>query len=303
MQSVVARNLVRCQHHARHLLTSSYHHHCRSSVATMKFPIVSLLALSVPASAWAPASAARPAFASMASALFSTSTEVVGEEATESFRLKFKTEDGEISPWHDIPLKGAGDSYNMVVEIPKMTKAKMEVATKEENNPIAQDIKKGNLRDYHGPIFWNYGCLPQTWEDPNVEHPELKVFGDDDPIDVVEIGSAALAMGSVKEVKVLGVLAMIDDGELDWKVIAVATDDALAKEYNDIDDVPESIQAGIREWFRWYKTPDDKPINAFGFDEKFLDVATTKEVIEETHEAWKKLKSGKTEAGKLWIGN
>jgi inorganic pyrophosphatase len=31
--------------------------------------------------------------------------------------------------------------------------------------------------------------LPQTWEDSNEEHPELKVFGDDDPIDVVEIGS------------------------------------------------------------------------------------------------------------------
>ena len=273
--------------------------------STMKFRTasLSLLALSVPASAWAPASAARPAFTSMASALFSTSTEVVGEEATESFRLKFKTDDGVISPWHDIPLKGDGDSYNMVVEIPKMTKAKMEVATKEENNPIAQDIKKGNLRDYHGPIFWNYGCLPQTWEDPNVEHPELKCFGDDDPIDVVEIGSAALPMGTVKEVKPLGVLAMIDDGELDWKVLAVATDDALAKEYNDIDDVPDAIKDGIREWFRWYKTPDDKPINSFGFDEKYLDVATTKEVIEETHEAWKKLKSGDTDAGKLWTGN
>ena len=101
--------------------------------STMKFRTasLSLLALSVPASAWAPVSAARPAFTSMASALFSTSTEVVGEEATESFRLKFKTDDGVISPWHDIPLKGDGDSYNMVVEIPKMTKAKMEVANKE----------------------------------------------------------------------------------------------------------------------------------------------------------------------------
>lgn len=94
----------------------------------------------------------------------------------------------------------------------------MEVATKEPNNPIAQDVKKGKLRDYHGPIFWNYGCLPQTWEDPNQEHPELKCFGDNDPIDVVEIGSKALAMGTVTEVKPLGVLAMIDDGELDWKV-------------------------------------------------------------------------------------
>jgi inorganic pyrophosphatase len=64
-----------------------------------------------------------------------------------------------------------------------MTKAKMEVATKEENNPIAQDIKKGVLRDYHGPIFWNYGCLPRTWEDPSVKHTELGCFGDNDPID------------------------------------------------------------------------------------------------------------------------
>ena len=183
-----------------------------------------------------------------------------------------------------------------------MTKAKMEVATKEEFNPIAQDIKKGNLRDYHGPIFWNYGCLPQTWEDPNVKHPELGCFGDDDPIDVVEIGSASLSMGSVKTVKPLGVLAMIDDGELDWKVLAIATDDPLAKEYNDIDDVPESVKAGVREWFRWYKTPYDKPINSFGFDEKYLDKSTAEEIIAETNEAWAKLKSGETDAGKLWTG-
>lgn len=96
---------------------------------------------------------------------------------------------------------------------------------------------------------------------------------------------------------------MIDDGELDWKVLAVAADDPLASKYNDIDDVPEAVKAGIREWFRWYKTPDDKPINEFGFNEKFLDKATAESVIKETHEAWKKLKSGDTDAGKLWTGN
>lgn len=133
------------------------------------------------------------------------------------------------------------------------------------------------------------------------EHPELKVFGDDDPIDVVEIGSKALEMGTVTEVKPLGVLAMIDDGELDWKVVAVAVDDPLAKEYNDIDDVPEAVKAGIREWFRWYKTPDDKPLNGFGFDEKYLDAAEAEKVIAETHESWKKLKAGDTDAGKLWL--
>ena len=36
----------------------------------------------------------------------------------------------------------------------------------EEKNPIKQDIKKGNLRFYPYNINWNYGMLPQTWEDP-----------------------------------------------------------------------------------------------------------------------------------------
>ena len=124
-------------------------------------------------------------------------------------------------------------------------------------------------------------------------------FGDDDPIDVVEIGGSALEMGSVKEVKPLGVLAMIDDGELDWKVVAVALDDPLAEKYNDIDDVPEAVKAGIREWFRWYKTPDDKPLNEFGFDEEFKNVAFTKEVIAETNGHWKKLMENGSE--KLWL--
>ena len=33
------------------------------------------------------------------------------------------------------------------------------VDTKAEGNPIKQDEKKGKARLYHGPIFWNYGCL------------------------------------------------------------------------------------------------------------------------------------------------
>ena len=39
-----------------------------------------------------------------------------------------------------------GDNYNMVVEIPRWSNAKMEIATKEVLNPIKQDTKKGKLR-------------------------------------------------------------------------------------------------------------------------------------------------------------
>jgi inorganic pyrophosphatase len=233
-------------------------------------------------------------------------TAVEGEAGSPSYRLRFKNASGaEISPWHDVPLfTGEEGVLNCLIEIPKNTKPKMEVAIKEEKNPIAQDVKKGKLRDYHGPIFWNYGMIPQTWEDPNVVHSETQCAGDNDPVDVVEIGSAALAQGSIEPVKVLGVLAMIDDGELDWKLIAISKADPLAAELNDIADVDAKcpgVISGIREWFRWYKTPDGKPLNAFGFEERALDRKHAMEVVAETHEAWKKLVEGKTDKGKLWL--
>jgi inorganic pyrophosphatase len=48
-------------------------------------------------------------------------------------------------------------------------------------------------------------------------------MGDGDPVDVVEIGSSKHAQGAVKQIRALGALAMIDDGELDWKVSVVYT--------------------------------------------------------------------------------
>lgn len=43
----------------------------------------------------------------------------------------------------------------------------------EAGNPIKQDMKKGKLRFYPYPINWNYGMLPQTWEDPSHSNDEL----------------------------------------------------------------------------------------------------------------------------------
>ncbi len=53
----------------------------------------------------------------------------------------------------------------------------------------------------------------------------------------MEIGSAAAKRGGVYKVKPVGVLAMIDDGELDWKVIAISADDPKAALCNDVEDV------------------------------------------------------------------
>jgi inorganic pyrophosphatase len=94
-------------------------------------------------------------------------------------------------------------------------------------------MKKGKLRFVrncfpHKGYIWNYGALPQTWEDPSQIHPDTKARGDNDPIDVCEIGESVGYTGQIKQVKVLGAMALLDEGETDWKIIAVDVNDPLA---------------------------------------------------------------------------
>jgi inorganic pyrophosphatase len=72
-----------------------------------------------------------------------------GQPETLDYRV-FLVEGGgkKVSPWHDVPLRAADGVFHFVVEIPKESSAKMEVATDEAFTPIKQDTKKGNLRYY-----------------------------------------------------------------------------------------------------------------------------------------------------------
>lgn len=224
-----------------------------------------------------------------------------GTAATTEYRVFLKNNEGKIvSPFHDIPLVAShenGTLYNMVVEIPRWTNAKMEISTKEPFNPIKQDVKKGKLRyvqnvfPYHGYI-WNYGALPQTWENPSYEDPHTKAKGDNDPIDVCEIGSKTLQRGQVVPVKVLGVMALIDDGETDWKLIVIKADDPLADSMNDIGDVEVQMPGLLKatyDWFRHYKIPDGKPPNSFAFEGQAKGADFAGKIIKETHQQWKDL--------------
>ncbi|BBN19362.1 inorganic pyrophosphatase [Marchantia polymorpha subsp. ruderalis] len=221
-----------------------------------------------------------------------------GKPESLEYRVYFADKEGNtISPWHDIPLKAGDGLYNFIVEIPKETSAKMEVATDEPNTPIKQDTKKGKLRFYPYNINWNYGLLPQTWEDPTHANTEIEgCLGDNDPVDVVEIGERQAKIGEVMKVKPLAVLAMIDEGELDWKVVAISVDDPKAKLVNTMEDVekhfPGTLTA-IRNWFRDYKIPDGKPANRFGLDNKPADQEYALKVIAETNNAWANLVKSK----------
>ena len=93
-----------------------------------------------------------------------------------------------------------------------------------------------NLFPHHGYI-WKYGVFPQTWEDPNHSEPETNTKRDSDPIDVCEIGSKINKRGAVIQVKVLGVMCLIDEGETNWTVLAIDINDHLASDINDVEDI------------------------------------------------------------------
>ncbi|XP_077999011.1 inorganic pyrophosphatase-like [Glandiceps talaboti] len=220
---------------------------------------------------------------------------------------------GYVSPFHDIPLYANAEKtvLNMVVEVPRWTNAKMEIDTKGKLNPIKQDVKKEKLRYVkncfpHNGYIWNYGAFPQTWEDPTHTDEHTACKGDNDPLDVCEIGQRVARRGDVIQVKVLGTMALIDEGETDWKMLAIDVNDPLASELNDIADIkrvmPGFIEA-THEWFKIYKIPDGKPENQFAFKGEAKNKAFAVDIINQTHDQWKQLVAKKTECAKLACEN
>ena len=86
----------------------------------------------------------------------------------------------------------------------------------------------------YGPKLYNYGFIPQTWEDPRVEVPGTDCDGDGDPLDAIDLADTPAAIGDVKQVKVLGTLALIDCDEADWKVITIDVKSPLAGKLNGV---------------------------------------------------------------------
>ena len=147
--------------------------------------------------------------------------------------------------------------------------------------------------------------IPQTWENAQHQDRETGLYGDNDPIDIVDLTNRDIAFFELPRLKVLGALCMIDEGELDWKIIAL--EEAYAKKFGirDLETLNQHNPGAVAEvthWFRVYKTYDGKPENSFGYNDQCLGVEKTIEIIEENHQAWKDLCAGKVEnKDGLWL--
>ena len=174
----------------------------------------------------------------------------------------------------------------------------------EQYNPVKQDTNQSRhtgelqLRYYAKFPIFNYGILPQTWEHSTIVEGNKEYYGDNDPLDILELGTQPLVTGTVAEVQILGALCLIDQNELDWKILTINSEEADKLGIRDHKDYEEAFPYKlniIKQGFRSIKTYDGKKADSFGHNEEILSVEDTISIIEENHKSYRELLQGNIE--------
>lgn len=164
-------------------------------------------------------------------------------------------------PWHHIsPGDKLPDIVNGIIEIPKGTRAKYEL-----------DKESGLLRldrVLYSSVYYpaNYGFIPQSYCD------------DKDPLDILILSQIDLVPMCIVPAKVIGVMRMLDSGEADDKIIAVAEGDPSVSHINDISELPAHFISEMRSFFEDYKKLEKKTVVV----EEFQDRQTAINILQES---------------------
>ncbi len=139
-------------------------------------------------------------------------------------------------PWHDI---SSGDEspkvVNAIIEIPRDSQLKYEL--EKESGILKLDRFLYSAVHYPG----DYGFIPQTlWEDG-------------DPMDIIILTNKPVYPLTLVSARVIGVIRMIDNNELDDKIVAVYDRDPRYSEYKSLKDIPKHIVVELKHFFETYK--------------------------------------------------
>ncbi|MBI5816412.1 MAG: inorganic diphosphatase [Nitrospinae bacterium] len=151
-------------------------------------------------------------------------------------------------PWFDIiPGEKAPTYVNAFIEIERNSRLKLEL-----------DKTTGLLkvdRVLHGAVHYphSYGFIPQSYCE------------DHDPIDIFVLCSETIPSGTMVESRVIGMMEMLDQGELDDKVIAVAANDPAYDEIFNISQLPRYKRDELKKFFEEYKTLENKEVKVKDF--------------------------------------
>jgi len=178
--------------------------------------------------------------------------------------------------WHDVNIgPEAPDWFQAVVEIPKGSKVKYEL-----------DKHTGFLRMdrvLYSSVFYpaNYGFIPQT-------------LGDDhDPLDVLVLMQEPVIPLSILNAKPIGMMHMLDQGESDEKIIAVACDDPEYRDYSHINELPPHRLEELSTFFADYKKLERKEVTMEGFMGPEDARQQIKESMERYYEFWQRTRTGR----------
>ncbi|MBR3968494.1 MAG: inorganic diphosphatase [Clostridia bacterium] len=143
--------------------------------------------------------------------------------------------------WHDVsPERIKPDDFLCVIEIPKGSRKKYEL-DKETGYIILDRVLYTST---HYPA--NYGFIPRTYGDDN------------DPLDVLLICAEDLEPLTLVRAYPIGVIAMVDNGSRDEKIIAIPSNDPNYNMYKSIDELPKHLFDEMRHFFAVYKNLEEK---------------------------------------------
>ena len=143
--------------------------------------------------------------------------------------------------WHDIsPKRISKDKFFAVIEIPKGCKNKYEM----DKDTGLLRLDRVLYTSTHYPA--NYGFIPRTYAK------------DLDPLDVLVLCQETIVPMTLVECYPIGALKMIDNNEIDEKIIAVPINDPAYCCYTDISQLPQHIFDEISHFFKVYKSLEKK---------------------------------------------
>jgi inorganic pyrophosphatase len=156
-----------------------------------------------------------------------------------------------LHPWHGAHYgKKSPETVNALIEIPQGSRAKYEI----DKTTGLLKLDRVVYSSFHYPV--NYGFIPQT-------------LGEDgDPLDILVICGESIQPLCLVEATVIGNMQMIDNGEKDDKIIAVATKDPTVNHFTNVNELPKHFIAVLRNYFENYKVLENKVVEIDDFQDK-----------------------------------